>query len=168
MSLDVTIYLNAKFIKKATQEEFEELDGPDNMTFHVHDIITEPFFAKNAGDLIPDGMYSYKDSRHLNTGYGQHYAFRRLIVETFYGGRVTVDDVWSFPDKYADKPFIELVNFSDCDGYIAGDVIGKLAKDFEAGAGKAAFWPKEYRGLYELWREAFSVASKSNGVFRFH
>lgn len=168
MSLDVTIYLNPKFIKSVTQDEFEELEGPGCMIFHVHDVITQPFYTQNAGDLIPDSMYSYKDSHHLNTGYGQHYAFRALLIETFYGGRVRVDDVFTYPESFADKPFIELVNFSDCDGYIAGDVIGELAKDFEVGVGKVSGWPKDFLSAYQMWREAFSVASKNNGVMRFH
>lgn len=40
------------------------------------------------------------------------------------------DDVWAHPECYAGKSFVELINFSDCEGIIGSTAAKKLAGDF--------------------------------------
>ena len=68
----------------------------------------------------------------------------------------------------AEGPFWELINFSDCEGFIGPKTSAKLALDF------AEFQPKAdavedpwFRDLYARWREAFEVAS-NGGAVDFH
>lgn len=65
-------------------------------------------------------------------------------------------------------PFIELINFTDCDGAIGPLVAAKLAADFDAHAeaAKASSYPGFWR-LYDDFRIAFHLAADS-GAVHFH
>jgi hypothetical protein len=48
------------------------------------------------------------------------------------------EEVWVEPRRYRGKPFVELIDFTDCDGRIGTTVAAKLAADFTGYAKKAA------------------------------
>jgi hypothetical protein len=47
------------------------------------------------------------------------------------------EDVWSDPDLYEGRPFVELISFSDCEGCIGPKTSKKLAEDFRNNLSKA-------------------------------
>lgn len=65
-------------------------------------------------------------------------------------------------------PFMELINFSDCEGVLGTAVSAKLAADFAQFQEKAdAHESERFREKYALWREAFEKAS-NGGAVHFH
>ena len=66
-------------------------------------------------------------------------------------------------------PFVELINFSDCEGVIGPKVAAKLAKDFadyedRASAFAAKFKDDFFLALYREWRRAFEWAADGGMV----
>jgi len=82
--------------------------------------------------------------------------------------------VWGNPERFRGQPFVELINFSDCEGTIGPVVSKKLAADFQCNAGKAreVFDPADADSVwwvqhYEDWLIAFTLASRG-GFVCFH
>jgi len=90
---------------------------------------------------------------------------------------VPPDDVWEDPEAYDGMPFVELINFSDCEGCIGPKTSAKLAADFRQYGGRLReIAPKqitsdEDRGYffesYDDWQRAFELASR-DGFVIFH
>jgi hypothetical protein len=90
---------------------------------------------------------------------------------------VPPDDVWGDPEHYAGKPFVELINFSDCEGCIGPITAAKLAVDFReygprvrTGAAKQITDDEErsyFLDTYNDWQQAFEIASR-DGFVIFH
>jgi len=51
----------------------------------------------------------------LSLSYSGYNIFRNSLAKI---GGYSDKDVWAEPESYVDKPFFEIVNFSDCDGII--------------------------------------------------
>lgn len=69
-------------------------------------------------------------------------------------------------------PFIELISFSDCEGYIGPIVSSKLYQDFESNRDKAVEFGKSKKSswfiqLYDDFMEGFRIAS-NDGAVCFH
>jgi hypothetical protein len=96
--------------------------------------------------------------------------------------------VWADPEAFAGEPFVELIDFSDCEGCIGPKTSAKLAKDFRDYAAQAEAYARERgeqrdpnRGpladedqvgswwleSYREWQEAFELAS-DDGFVKFH
>lgn len=62
-------------------------------------------------------------------------------------------------------PFHELIDFSDCEGVIGPLISAKLAEDFACYQKLADAHPDEwFRQKYDLWRQAFEMASQGGAV----
>ena len=73
--------------------------------------------------------------------------------------------VWEDPKL---GPFMELINFSDCEGVIGAKTSAKLAADFAEFQAKADAHPDDhFRSKYAEWRKAFEMAA-NNGAVDFH
>lgn len=83
-------------------------------------------------------------------------------------GHGTPETIWNTPSPSG--PFVEMINFSDCEGTIGPDVSAKLAKDFaewderakvsgEGDGGKYSNY-----GRYCNFREAFEAAADGGKV----
>jgi hypothetical protein len=96
------------------------------------------------------------------------------------------DDVWSDPEVHEGRPFVELINFSDCEGCIGPETSKKLLADFRAHAEKAEAYAKArapgnpnrpdededtvhpwWLENYKEWTEAFELAA-DDGFVSFH
>jgi hypothetical protein len=73
--------------------------------------------------------------------------------------------VWDEPGRFASRPFVELINFTDADGRVGARVAAKLAGDFHQLARKAAR-DKWFFALYKEFAAAFAVAAR-DGVLEF-
>jgi hypothetical protein len=97
------------------------------------------------------------------------------------------EDVWAEAEDFEGEPFVELINYSDCDGCIGPRTSRKLAEDFRKYAEKAAAYFHEHGPNnpnlleresdyfvhpwwlenYDEWRKAFELAS-DGGFVEFH
>lgn len=112
--------------------------------------------------------------------YGGYSMFRSALAEAFLGEPARRSDAsgnfWETIERHEGKPFYELINFSDCEGVMAGPVGKKLYADFEQNGSVFLDSVSEkydeitisrYASLYEDWTRAFELAS-DNGLVSFH
>lgn len=85
------------------------------------------------------------------------------------GMGVEAGSVWEEPEKYAGKPFYEIVNFSDCEGTIDHATCVKLAEDFRSHMDRAEHFDSAYFfATYKRLAWVFEAAAKIGGYVEFH
>ena len=128
-----------------------EYDG-DGLWLHNPDVPAH-------GDGIAPGIYRAGSEQHFRAGSYSGYNWWRANLRRLAVGGNT---------------FGELINFSDCEGFIGPKTSAKLAKDFADWAERAeafaatlgeesGYWLARYRE----WRRAFEAAARG-GVVKFH
>lgn len=104
---------------------------------------------------------------YLRAGsYSGYNRWREWLCQSMLGVEPT--EIWSNPEKWAGKPFFELIHFPDDRGVIATTVCGKLAIDFltyQDRARKADMEGFNFR-LYEKWATAF-ILTTGRGIVEF-
>jgi hypothetical protein len=76
--------------------------------------------------------------RIMSTSYSGYNAWRRTLSLAVH--HVEPEVIWHDPDRWADKPFVDLINFADNEGCIGHVSAGRLA---------AAFADEQHRAAYE-------------------
>lgn len=100
-----------------------------------------------------------KDVRFRAGSYGGYNSWRSQLA---YLAGYKTQDAWD--GKCDGLPFVELVNFSDCEGVIGPIVSAKLARDFAEHDDKAKAVGGYFYEKYTGWREAFEIASDGGCV----
>lgn len=172
MGLDITVYSGTQAVRafdaKFGMEEYEsEYHGNGKGKYCAIYGKNNPSFTQNDG-LVP-GVYSYTETFGFRAGsYSGYNQWRNTLA--FLSGHGSAEHAWELckDGLPADKPFIELINFSDCEGTIGPKTATKLLADFEK-YDKAAQTVEDpwFYSLYEEWRKAFQMAS-DNGFISFH
>jgi len=121
---------------------------------------------------VSEGCYQYAEEFDFRAGSYSGYNRWRDQLSRFAHG-VSPETVWGNAD-YVGKPFYELIEFSDCEGFIGPVVATKLSRDFQEHTSEAIKWSRQYGAeadywlqKYHDWMKAFRLAS-DNGVVRFH
>jgi hypothetical protein len=166
MGLDITAY---KQLTKVGQNETGEYvdENFDDGKWECRLVnFTEKQFPGRTEGLEQGAVYSYGDEFDFHAGsYGCYNAWRNELA--MLAGFVNAAAVWALPDGVSGL-FVELINFSDCEGVIGYKVAAKLAKDFADFEAKAATHADEYfRQQYAAWARAFAMAAQ-NGAVEFH
>jgi len=160
MGLDITAYGSVRRIGDTAEE-------PGYRTVNLY--VDRP---ERAGELTT-GLYDYGGSelRFRAGSYSGYNAWRAWLSETVLG--VQPEAVWAEPSRYAGRPFVELIDFSDCDGTIGPEVSDKLARDFRKHRAKVersltesdeSQWNMQ---KYDEWAAAFALAARM-GAVQFH
>ena len=81
----------------------------------------------------------------------------------------SAEAVWSLSAiQRKGLPFVELIDFSDCDGFIGPKTAAKLAQDFAEHRAKIPVGADpRFVEKYNKWAEAFVLAA-GNGAVKFH
>lgn len=170
--------LDISSLKLGARVDPLEDDGDDAVEDLVF-VYAADYFSDRLGGIEP-GYYVVEDSEWFyGRSYGGYNIWRNQLAE-FVGypvktssesGRTSADvGAWDAESG----PFWELINFSDCDGYIGGTVAVKLAKDFQDHAARVAGFvaldPKGREAFAKGYAEiqaAFEYAVKHSGVVQF-
>lgn len=174
MGLDISVYKEIDFesFQSRSGKSEEELDELyDNMLY-----LYNSYNPYNQSDNIREGFYNY-EKREFNFragSYSGYNMFREILCESFYELKPEV--IWGNITKYKDGDFIELINFSDCEGFIGPKTSKKLFNDFVKNEDKFnSFLDTKinenttkdyYKEKYQEWKKAFEIASE-DGVVRF-
>jgi hypothetical protein len=175
MGLDVRAVKNAKQVEDPRVSEVDDLD----QICHGH-------FPKQAGNLGDGDYYDGEETEwFFNMSYGNYGAFREMLAEVagyektatekpepgaddfenklYFYNRPHIATAW----KAEEGPFIELIQFSDCEGYICAEICQKLYKDFSQflPAVEAA-WNFAQVDKYKDLMAAFEFGAK-NGYVKF-
>jgi hypothetical protein len=142
----------------------------------------EVYFMLDANDTshkaqlkgMKPGLYEYteRSEKHgFSAGsYSYYNGWRRRLCQFAHG--VDPEEVWNNPRRHRGKPFVELIDFSDCDGRIGTQVSAKLARDFRDHHKRAADYAttiengSDWFELYQDFARAFELAAQ-DGVVRF-
>jgi hypothetical protein len=135
MGLDVSAYSNVRLIKQYDSREqfYEDRTIPSDVVFVSSTYVDNPSFPDQLGDsnLVSCGLYVYNNAYGFRAGsYSGYNNWRDRLSRTVMG--VPAEEVWHNPDKYRDKPFYHIINFSDCEGIIAGNVAVESFEDFRS------------------------------------
>lgn len=168
MGLDVTAYKNVKLVGIAADGDEWEEKFDYNKTDWVY---PDQDFLDKLPPIQPGGVYEYGDKFGFHPGaYSSYNEWRNELSLMALG--VEARTVWANPARY--KPFVELINFSDCEGVLGTEVCRKLLQDFMDHQEKA----NSYQGAdedetewfvrkYHDWLRAFEYAA-DGGYIRFH
>ena len=104
--------------------------------------------------------------------YSFYNQFRETLSRCMHGAEPL--EIWNSVEDYKDKSFIELIDFSDCDGRLGGAVCEKLYEDFVENRPKfkeyidTQGWFEEkiegYLGVYEDFMKAFEIGREEGVV----
>lgn len=160
MGLDIHAFKRVgKFLNADEQHWF-----PENY-FQLYNI---PEFRGRAPEIRHLGFYEVsKETFHFRAGsYSGYNRWREWLCETFI--ETTTGNVWDNPEAYKDKPFVELVNFSDCEGTIGNALCKKLLEDFEYSmlhpwfSEEHDFRDKECIEIFKDFDKAFCLAASTD------
>ena len=169
MGLDITAYTKLTKVADGT-EELRQTEGYDWRTQWLvtpGDIaLTEKDFPGRTIGLAP-GLYSYAKRHDFRAGsYSGYNDLRRWLA--VLAGHGTPEAVWAKRQAAmpCEGPFVELIDFSDCEGIIGPVVSAKLARDFADFQDRVGDFGYDAQ-LYGHWRRAFEMAA-DGGAVDFH
>jgi len=106
--------------------------------------------------------------------YSFYNRFRETLSLCMHG--VEPVEIWNSVDEYSGRPFVEMIDFSDCDGKLGGQVCHKLHADFEENRSlfkkyiDSQGWSEEqieyHLSTYEDFTKAFEIG-RDEGVVIF-
>lgn len=113
-------------------------------------------------DGLEDGCYSVRETmqRRVQASYSGYNRFREWLCGSVLA--VTTRAVWNDPGKFKGRPFVELINFSDCEGVIGPLTSAKLAQDFDQFPALRNHY--EYGETYQKFAAMFAFAADSGAV----
>lgn len=167
MGLDITAYEHAAPYEGPVLSDDDMWDAEDVRLVGVEIDRWRPMIAP-----LPEGWvsvsgaaYSFRAGSY--SGYG---SWREQLCLAALG--VNPNRVWENPSAYAGRPFVELIDFTDCDGEIGGVTAAKLARDFEEQRDLVlVFRISDVDGWFEQkyddWAAAFALAA-DDGLVVFH
>lgn len=163
MGLDISVYTDLKFVQSDDDADDYAYDN------YIH-LYLNPYFSAHAGSLKP-GFYAGESPFGFCAGsYGSYSHWREWLSEMAL--KVSPKAVWEYPDKYQGEPFYEIIDFSDCEGFIGPEMACKLTGDFATYEDKAAeygYGPYDYLfKTYQNFYKAFDLAASRNGAVVFH
>ena len=182
MGLDIAGKSHLRLVGASTEYD-EELD----VSPYISQYYINPDFPHAVPEEYTDKQYilvlETEGTERLSfragsySGYG---VFRSTLAGAFLG----TEDLYNNADDWErvydsfDKPFYEIVNFSDCEGVFIGEVCEKLYGDFKACREEYIEWRNVHSPhdawsserlikVYDNFTEAFNLA-RHNGVVVFH
>lgn len=176
MGLDISYASRINF-EKRREPDFEEMDQ-NGVFLYPNDSFLDQSEGIQGGEYIIEGIQgSFRAGSYSGYG-GWRKALSELIgweienlwrhVGTLVQRNENLNDVLNESDELkVDIPFVELLNFSDCEGFIGPKNCAKLYEDFLEWDERAKSFDSQNSYFYEKyqeWTEAFKVASDGGCV----
>lgn len=153
MGLDISVFGNLKRVPEVCDERDD-----------VRHLYSNDF--PDQADAVVAGSYRCKKLMSFRAGsYSGYGEWRRQLSVLMLNLQPEI--VWGDTDQYKDKPFFDLIHFSDCEGIIGPETSAKLAKNFEDWRHCTVNEGEYFKEKYECWAKAFKLAAENNGVVRF-
>lgn len=173
MGLDISACSRVKRVKPFTGWE----NGADALYEQGLRPVSDKYdFPHHLGSLQP-GWYEVEgeETRFRAGSYSGYNAFREWISRVALGvpPEVVWESIRAGQADFKNKPFVSLIDFTDCDGVIGPEVCAELHRDFVENREKFekdSQWGYDggyYGELYDYWTTAFELGS-DNGMVVFH
>jgi hypothetical protein len=173
MGLDINAYKKIDFdsFKDRRQMTEDDLDSAYDEMLYLHSE-HEPY---KQSDGIKEGFYDRNEItfRFRAGSYSGYNHFRTTLCECFFG--FSPEIIWNNTENYKNKNFVELINFSDCEGFIGSKTSKKLFDDFYKNKDTFFDYLKDndllpnfikdnYKKNYKNWMKSFEIASDGGVV----
>jgi hypothetical protein len=163
MGLDIDAYSNIKLLENVRLDEYgDPVDDAGELVDYFRPCVNDHYSSHAEG--IEDGaLYGYEEEFGFRAG--NYDKWRNSLAQLV--GYVSAEYVWNNPGLVG--PFVELIDFSGCDGVIGSSLSAKLAKDFADFNDRAKKTAAEYGGdwfysLYQKWQQAFELAAQNGAI----
>ena len=179
MGLDVRALKNVKLVGDPRVSEADDL----TRVYHGH-------FGEQCGELVDGGYYDCGDEQWFcRMSYRRYNYFRNELAKvggwpefkiekpeysdpdyenkSFYYRHPNVASIWNHDGSDVSGPFVEIICFSDCEGFICADTCKKLHLDFVEHQEKADELLKDNPGCMDMYnglRDAFEFGSAGGFV----
>jgi hypothetical protein len=171
MGLDISAYSHIKVLENVLFDEDGDPVDENGKLLSVDKCFQpwiNPHYPKHAGNINDKSAYGYEQTFGFRAGsYSGYNRWRNSLAQL--AGYRSAEDVWNNPGL--EGPFVELINFSDCEGVIGPEVSAKLSKDFADFDAQASNFQADPNGyfyhLYLQWKVAFELAAQ-DGAVEFH
>lgn len=161
MGLDITAYRGLTPVENA-----QDWDSDTRYDAGLVTLYPNPDFPDRSAPLLADVPYKPAEGFGFRAGsYGGYNGWRAELARLAGYSADFHGTGWDVPES---GPFVELVNFSDCEGVLGPIVCAKLARDFAEWQERADQWGDAYwRQKYAEWRKAIEMAA-DGGAVSFH
>lgn len=158
MGLDITAYRQLSRAPEADALDGDARYDGDFVTIYAH-----PDFPGREAPLESEKCYKAAEEYGFCAGSYGGYSVWRAGLAALAGYRADhYAGGWDVPDA---GPFVELVNFSDCEGTLGSIVCAKLATDFAEFQERADQHGDDYwRAKYVAWRKAAEMAADGGAI----
>jgi hypothetical protein len=163
MGLDVSAFRPVQLL----QEDTDVISSSDMVACAggTVKLLVEPVFSLRAPEIVHGGVYRYE--MHLHHYMGAYSSYNRWREQLCALVGYTTPAAWA-ARLNPSTPFLELVNFSDCQGVLGAACCRRLAAAFAAYQGAAVrHSDAEFRARYNAFRQMTEFASLE-GVICFH
>ena len=164
MGLQITAYSR---LEKVRDEDVELGEYHQPIDKRIVTFFNNPDFPYHIADIVFGDFYITKGEQYsFRAGsYSGYSDWRNWLARV--AGYQDANEVWSKKQLGA---FVELINFSDCEGTIGPIIAAKLAKDFKEYEEKAKAikdqLPFALERYYD-WKKCCEIAAKK-GAIKFH
>lgn len=164
MGLDCTAYEKVELVEAISLKEMRRLDWQHPK----YDSRESVFLFNGSGfeersDDLKEGIYKWAGKQYgFRAGsYSSYNAYRALLADL---AGTTDRAVWDNPQP---GPFMEQINFSDCEGFLGPKTCAKLLADYKAYEQRAQTVMGEWFEIYKEWMKALEIAA-NGGALHFH
>ena len=166
MGLDITAYAKVTLVRAIEAKDYNKDEDAQSLV----DSGDHRYFCQDSDDRpqsegMPAGIYATAGASFgFRAGsYGGYNAWRNQLARLMLD--MSDEQVWNAAeDSLAGRPFVELIDFSDCEGFIGPKTCAKLSADFANNQEKANKGDEYFRAKYADWRKAFAIASEGGAV----
>lgn len=175
MGLDIRVY---KSLEPVDQDQlYREIlwrNGENDDELHADALEAGYFYARvnsyfsSQADNLRTGWYNPGGFWSFSFGSYSYNQYREKLTRMALG--VAPEVVWDSlanddSSPFKDKPFVEQINFSDCEGIIGPETSAKLAKDYDEWMAMAENTLDEWDiQVYKNFARAFKDASEAGAV----
>lgn len=165
MSLSVTAYEHVELVEVRRMSSMSE-DDWDNL-YDLDQVWLENYDFPERSSGWPVGIY--QTSGVVDTEQNSYYgfsAFREDIAVAAHPGLLVPDLRAMSIEELMGVPMGEFIWFSDCQGYLSGEVCARLAKAAQE-IPQPMFRAEWYAEKWENWKKLFAMAG-GDGAIRYH
>lgn len=181
MGLDIVAYRGLEKIDAVFDADGDPIDPVTRLALSGDFVLVRlsDDFPERADGVEDGGVYRYAESFHFNAGaYSSYNRWRESLarlagypaIEYRRNSRVPPElsrAAAAWRGLCDGAPFVDLVNFSDCEGVIGPVASQRLFADFETHKEKAAafqFGDYDFFSIYKKFLTAFALASYGGAV----
>lgn len=165
MGLDITAYAKVTLVRAIEVKDYNK----DEEAQALVDSGDHRYFCQDSDDRpqsegMPAGIYATSGTSFgfCAGSYGGYNHWRNQLAEMMLGAPARA--LRNADGADAGRPFVELICFSDCEGFIGPKTCAKLSADFANNQDKANKGDEYFRAKYADWRKAFAIASEGGAV----